>query len=121
MSDEFGLPPGLTEADMRPGGLPAAALDECAQLLARREDPNTSRFAAARAKRFKVNHEDMIVGSLGIPGNAYDIARRTGLTHVQVDRRIKTLIEAGRVLDTGKTKPGPNGAECRVYDQVTGE
>lgn len=93
--------------------------EERAHQLARRDDPSTSKIAAARAKRFKVNHEDMIVGALGIPGTAYDVARRTGLTHVQVDRRIAELVKAGRVRVLEETRPAPNsGTPCRVYDQV---
>lgn len=85
---------------------------------ARSTDPATSHAAAAKAKRFAIDHRAAIVGALFLPGTCYDIARRTGLDHVAVARRMRELIEAGQVRDTGKTAAGANGRECTVYDQV---
>lgn len=85
----------------------------------RTDDPATSHAAASRARRFLDDHHSRIVGVLGIPGTIYDIARRTGMDHVAVARRMSELVASGRIMDTGRTAPSPSGRECTVYDQVT--
>lgn len=102
--DLFALPPGVEEADMRP--------------RARATDPATSHQAAVRAKRFVYDHASAIVGNCFRPSTIYDLAKRTGLTEVQVARRMKDIVAGGRLRDTGETAMGPNGVHCTVYDQV---
>lgn len=67
---------------------------ELATLRARRNDPATSHEAAARSVSFVGSHEQQIVAALlaNGPGSAEDLSAWTGLTVVQIDRRIKRLV-----------------------------
>ena len=65
----------------------------------RRTDPTTSHAAAAKAERFAASHAGRIHAALrdmGV-GTAKSIAFATGLSVVQVDRRLPELQRAGRV------------------------
>ena len=66
---------------------------------ARRTDPSTSHAAAAKAARFAASHAGRIHAALREIGTAtaHDIAQVTGLSVVQVDRRLPELQRAGRV------------------------
>lgn len=85
--------------------------------LARASDPATSHAAAVKAQTFLGTHEDRIVAALTSPANCYDLARRTGLSHVQVDRRMKALLTSGRVRLTGRNTIGDGGSACAEYDR----
>ena len=87
--------------------------------LARRNDPSTSKVAAARVIDFADGHYALIISALS-QGEAtiYEIAERAGLTHVQVARRMPELAAATLVVDTGRTKPSPSGRPCRIWKVV---
>lgn len=63
-----------------------------ARHLARGTDPETSHDAAAKALGFAGAHEKLIAEAIEAAGEhgacSKEVARRTGLTHVQVDRRL---------------------------------
>jgi hypothetical protein len=83
---------------------------------ARSRDPETSHRAAAKAVSFAHGHYALIIGSLGLhgPQTIYELAANIGLTHVQVARRLPEITEV--VCRTGKTRPGPTGRDCGVWD-----
>lgn len=68
---------------------------------ARRADPQTSHQAAKRAAEFAGNHEARIFDAIQAAGNrgatAKEIAAVTGLTDVQVSRRLKAMGETERI------------------------
>lgn len=65
--------------------------------LARRTDPATSHQAAARAARFAESHAGRILSALQDgPATAHNLSERTGLTVVQIDRRLPELAAAGK-------------------------
>lgn len=111
LDDLFSLPPEVAQNDMaaeQPQDAPAARTTEQANEYARARltDPATSHKAAERAKRFKQSHADAIAGVLWRPMIPPEIAKFTGLTVVQVDRRRKELLEAGRIKLTGNVRDG---------------
>jgi hypothetical protein len=69
---------------------------------ARRRDPSTSHAAAKAAERFQASHAGRILEALldGSPMTANEIAFATGLTVVQVCRRLPE-IEGVRVMTIG--------------------
>lgn len=85
---------------------------------ARNSDPETSHVAASRAKWFAPSHADQILAVLWRPMTCYRIAALTGLTAVQVDRRLPELERDGHVIPTGETAIGPNGTPCRLWRRV---
>jgi hypothetical protein len=65
---------------------------------ARKRDPATSHVAAAKAARFSESHAGRIhIALMGGPATAHELAERTGLTVVQIDRRRIEMIRAGFV------------------------
>jgi hypothetical protein len=82
----------------------ALYFDDLQPVRARRTDPATSQRAASKAAQFANSHAGRIVESLRTFGKqtTLDIARTTGLTVVQVDRRKSDLERAGlvKVVDT---------------------
>jgi hypothetical protein len=72
--------------------------------LARNTDPDTSHAAAERAAAFAGSHESRIIealrGSFGMTGK--DIAHMTGLTDVQVCRRLPFMDEVAVVTEHGE-------------------
>lgn len=87
--------------------------------LARRDDPETSKAAAARVPHFASAHHAKIYSALlERPGTIYDLAHRTKLTHVQVARRLPELEELEVVEPTNETRPSPYGRACRVWQAV---
>lgn len=92
-----------------------------ADTRARRTDPHTSHEAAQRVT-FAAAHYRAIKGAFGQAehygdGTAtiYQIAAASGLTHVQVARRLPEMQSAGLVEPTGTTAPGPTGRQCRLW------
>lgn len=73
-----------------------------ARHLARGNDPETSHAAAERAKSIVGDHERLILGAITKAGDrgacSKEIARATGLTHVQVDRRMAGMKERGLIM-----------------------
>lgn len=70
-----------------------------AQHLVRASDPLSSVLAAERAIKFAGNHCDRILSALasGRQATAHELQSITGLTVVQIDRRLPELLRAGRV------------------------
>lgn len=70
-----------------------------AQALVRATDPLSSVLAAERAAKFAGNHCDRILADLRKRGQAtpHEMQSTTGLTVVQIDRRLPELLKAGRV------------------------
>lgn len=87
---------------------------------ARLTDPAPSHAAAHKAAAFAGTHSEKIVGFLAriFPGAAdpEQIANATGLTVVQVDRRRKELLTAGRivVVGTGTMSNGNDAGRWRL-------
>jgi len=95
-----------------------AGADDMAGLArARLSDPVTSVTAAAGATKFLKTHQDRILFSIlclqavGTPPTAKAIARHTGLTVVQIDRRLPELQRAGKAT----VLQDSDGAPC-VHD-----
>ena len=67
--------------------------------LARSTDPIQCHDAADRAARFSGGHKARIVAALREHGwmCAHELERVTGLTVVQIDRRMHELVKAGEV------------------------
>lgn len=65
---------------------------------ARRSDPVTSKTAAVNAQKFAASHAGRILAALGKlqTATAHEIAHETGLSVVQVDRRLPELERAGK-------------------------
>lgn len=98
--------------------------------LARATDPLTSHAAAARSRVFAKTHRDRIFDALRTSSTTYDqghcdhwgvtakeIAAMTGLTVVQIDRRLPELERDGLVTVSGDE----NGKDlvvdgCRVWE-----
>ena len=66
---------------------------------ARRTDPESSHIAAANASQFAGTHAQRILAALDsiTTGTAHEIAIESGLTVVQVDRRLCELERVGHV------------------------
>lgn len=69
------------------------------QHLVRARDPITSVLAAEAAIKLAGNHCDRILADLKQRGQAtpHEMQCTTGLTVVQIDRRLPELLKAGRV------------------------
>lgn len=93
-------------------------LDFRAAQRARRDDPETSKAAAAGASDFAAAHLAKILGSLVTQGKAtiYELADRTGLDHVAVARRLPELEERQVARPTSEKRAGPTGRACRVWE-----
>jgi hypothetical protein len=101
----------------REGGAKQSPGANCDPPRARREDPITSQLAAARVDEFSGEHFALIHKALEAPGTIYEIAERTGLSHVQVARRLPEM--KGRAQRSGQKKPGPTGRACEVWKRMT--
>lgn len=74
---------------------------------ARADDPPTSHAAAARMRgKACRSHYVAIIGVLWRPMIPPEIARLTGLSIVQVDRRRKELLDLGAIRLTGEVRDG---------------
>lgn len=75
-------------------------------MKARATDPNTSKAAAKRSERFSASHANQILGLFAdVPDwqlSAYEISGFTGLTVVQVDRRLNEIKQLEVVTSDGK-------------------
>lgn len=77
---------------------------------ARRNDPDTSKDAAARAQAFAESHHGRILAALNEPGTCKEIGARIGLDHVAVARRLPELQAMGKAEPTDERRGG-----CRVW------
>lgn len=87
--------------------------------LVRASDPLSSVQAAERAPEFAGNHCDRILAALRRrPATAHELQSATGLTVVQIDRRLPDLQKAGkaRVVQRGGLDLMRGGA--RVWEAV---
>lgn len=90
-----------------------------ARKLARTENPETSKAAAAVSKELRSEHHKTILavmatGSLG--WTADDIAMRCSLSRHQIGRRLNELERAGIIRKTGVTRPTPTGRMACCYE-----
>jgi predicted ArsR family transcriptional regulator len=87
---------------------------------ARRRDPNTSRAAATHAEKFAGSQADRVLACLKRfgPQGKTKISKRTGLTGVQVDRRLPDLKAQGLALPTHQTEPSDAGVSERIWVAV---
>jgi len=86
-------------------------------MRARATDPLTSHAAARKAARFAASHAGRILAALQQgPATAHELTHRTGLSVVQIDRRMTELADAGRVcLVLFMGEPLVRGG-CRVWE-----
>lgn len=85
--------------------------------LHRRTDPATSRKAAEAAVEFAGNHEDIIRECLRRCGplTADEIALKTPLDPVQVNRRLSGMKSKGLAHPTGEVRKSLSGRPERVW------
>jgi predicted ArsR family transcriptional regulator len=82
---------------------------------ARSSDPETSHDAAARSRSFAQGHYQQICQALTHgPQTIYEIADRTGLTHVQVARRTAEMNNV-QIVRCDETRPSPSGRACHLW------
>jgi predicted ArsR family transcriptional regulator len=86
--------------------------------VARKSDPETSHAAAASMYEAHKDHHYWILASLWRPMTIYELAKLTGLTHVQVARRMPELEQMGKARATGETRTGDSGRECRLWERI---
>jgi DNA-binding MarR family transcriptional regulator len=73
-----------------------------ANSMVRRSDPDTSAKAAVKALEFKAGHEAQVYAALANGDmTAKEIAQVTGLTDVQVSRRLGAMSERKLIERTG--------------------
>lgn len=87
---------------------------------ARATDPETSHGAAQRVAEFAGTHCERIIKCLPMygPQTNDEIATRTGLTPVQVDRRLPDLEDRGEAEPTGETRLSRAGRSERIWRAV---
>lgn len=88
------------------------------EFRARNTDPATSHMAAATVHYFAGGHHLRILGALQQygPMSAHEIATKTGLSMVQVDRRVVELGRSGQAhVVPNVTRPSQSGRACRVW------
>ena len=85
---------------------------------ARCRDPETSHAAARSMRRAADMHAHVILGALQAIGRGTytDIAARSGLEPVQVNRRLPELRAVGLVRRLPQTAPTPSGRLAHVYE-----
>lgn len=85
---------------------------------ARATDPETSHEAAERVGDLaSVHHREIGAALRKQPGTIYSLAWRTGLSHVQVARRLPEMQKLGLAEPTGDTALSPSGRPCRVWGE----
>lgn len=88
---------------------------------ARTTDPWTSHAAAAARHTFATGHAAKVLACLQLfgPQTKDEIAGKTGLTSVQVDRRLPDLKTKGLAHPTGETRQSLSGRPERVWAATT--
>jgi DNA-binding transcriptional regulator GbsR (MarR family) len=88
--------------------------------LARTTDPDTSHMAARRALLFGGSHRVLILACLRLHGNmtAHEMEKHTGLSYVQIDRRMHELVKAKLVIDSGVRRATPTGGKAIVWSLI---
>ena len=103
----------FSQADANSPSVADFACEEAEQFVGRRRarasDPESSHQAAKRAERFAASHVGRILAALDqiTTGTAAEIAEASGLTVVQVDRRLVECERAGlcRVITYDNGRP----------------
>lgn len=92
---------------------------DCDPPAARVVDPATSHAAAAAAKELQREHHEIILEALKRrPAGKDGIAARTGLTGVQICRRLVELQRTGRARPTGRNVQSTAGRAEREWEAV---
>lgn len=113
-ADDFRLPTG--DDDPLFAWAARSAPPATTEPAARARDPETSHQAAAGAREFAVAHRDRILAALEQgPASKTVLAARTGLDGVAVARRIKDLLDDGRIVVVSNDGVSPTGKAERVY------
>lgn len=88
---------------------------------ARADDPATSHTAAEMAVQFVGKHCDRIWSALLVHGpmTKDEIAERTGLSPVQVDRRLPDLRAQRKAEPNGQVRQSKSGRPERVWVAIT--
>ncbi|WP_422846891.1 hypothetical protein ACOYR4_13030 [Acidovorax sp. M14] len=91
-----------------------------AQHLVRASDPLSSVLAAERAIKFAGNHCDRILAALKAAGQAtpHELEVTTGLTVVQIDRRLPDLQKAGKAQVVQRGGMDLMRGNARVWEAV---
>jgi len=92
--------------------------------LVRNSDPIQSHDAADRARRFAPTHRQIILAALRQhgPRTAHELEHITGLSVVQIDRRMHELVKAGEVrahvdlLGQAVKRGTPSGGIAQVWE-----
>lgn len=74
--------------------------------IARSRDPETSHAAARRARYFAPSHAEQIAGVMWRPMIPLEVSKLTGLSIVQIDRRLPEMQRDGQVELTGIEREG---------------
>lgn len=88
--------------------------------LARNTDPITSHMAADSAAKFNQSHADRILAALRQqgPSTAHELEKASGLTVVQIDRRLIEIERQGHARRTKETRRTPTGGRAFVWEAV---
>jgi predicted ArsR family transcriptional regulator len=99
--------------------MPAFIDSQCDLPLFRRTDPVTSKIAGTMAREFKGDHERRILEALAAgPAHRDEIARRAGMSHESVWRRLAAMERRGEIEKCGTAK-GESGMRQSVYRRAT--
>lgn len=90
------------------------------QHLVRASDPLTSVLAAERALSFEGKHCERIIAALKAAGQAtpHEMQDATGLTVVQIDRRLPDLQKAGKARVVQRGGEDLMRGKARVWEAV---
>lgn len=85
---------------------------------ARASDPATSKAAARASHGLASEHRAAILRVMRTGGDwtASEIAERSGLTAVQVARRLAELRQDGAIRETVNTRPTPSGRASQCHE-----
>ena len=85
--------------------------------LARTSDPGTSHAAASSMRKGAAIQRDQIVNALRAHGpmNHWEIDNVLGFQHPSAARRMKELVDDGRVIKTLRTSETGSGRQATVY------
>ena len=86
--------------------------------LARTTDPETSHAAARSMLKGAFFQREQIIGALVIhgPRNHWELDNIIGWQHPTAARRMKELVQSGRVIKTLRTSATGSGRQATVYE-----
>lgn len=87
----------------------------------RRKPSITSKEAHESVKEHKeAFYQKIIEGlkKLKVGGTSYEIAQASGIEYAQAHKRLPELVTAGKVFNTGITRPTPYGRKAMVRQLV---